>query len=259
MNTKAIRFLKRNSATILTCIGSGGVFITAFLAVKATPKALKLINKAEKEKGNALTVWETFKTVNKVYVPSILTGIGTTVCIFGANALSKHQQVAIMSAYALINNSYKEYKDKLKEICGEETHQDIINALAVEKAEETHITSECLCNTCNLSLADYSGDLQLFYDEYTNRYFEATIEQVISAEYHLNRNYVLRGYALLNEFYEFLGLESTDYGSEVGWAVDDDCLFWIDFNHRKATIDNDLECYIIEMPFEPSLKWKEYY
>jgi hypothetical protein len=32
------------------------------------------------------------------------------------------------------------------------------------------------------------------------------------AEYHLNRNYILRGEAVINELYEFLGLEPTDWG-----------------------------------------------
>lgn len=69
----------------------------------------------------------------------------------------------------------------------------------------------------------------LFYDEHSNRYIESTIEQVIAAEYHLNRNYILRGYSYLNKLYEFLGLESTNYGSVLGWVSNDDGMYWIDF------------------------------
>ena len=71
------------------------------------------------------------------------------------------------------------------------------------------------------------------------------------AEYNLNRNYILRGCASLNEFYEFLGLEPKDYGDVLGWTVYEE-IFWIDFNHRKAIIEDDLECYIIEMPYCPN-------
>ena len=63
----------------------------------------------------------------------------------------------------------------------------------------------------------------------------------------------------MNEFYEFLGLEQTDYGGEVGWVIEYNDSFWIDFNHRKVTMDDGLECYIIEMMFEPTTNWKEYY
>ena len=44
-------------------------------------------------------------------------------------------------------------------------------------------------------------------------------EQVLMAEYHLNRNYILRGEAVINELYEFLGLEPTDWGAEAGWHI----------------------------------------
>ena len=89
-------------------------------------------------------------------------------------------------------------------------------------------------------------------------YFEDTIEQVMNAEYHLNRNYILRGYFYLNEFYEFLGIEETDYGSVLGWAQNDDGMYWIDFNHRKLIMEDGLEVYIIEMPFDPTYDFPEY-
>ena len=46
------RFLKRNSSTILTVIGATGVIATTVLAVSATPKVMRLLEKAEKEKVN---------------------------------------------------------------------------------------------------------------------------------------------------------------------------------------------------------------
>ena len=67
-----------------------------------------------------------------------------------------------------------------------------------------------------------------------------------------------RGYATLNELYEFLGLEPTDYGNTVGWAVEDE-LYWIDFHNHKVLIDDDMECYIIETPWGPSPDFLEYY
>ena len=98
----------------------------------------------------------------------------------------------------------------------------------------------------------------MFYDEYGDRFFETTLEQVISAEYHLNRNFILRGYTTLNELYDFLGLEPTDYGDTVGWAVEDE-LYWIDFNQRKTTINNNVEFCVIEMPWGPSPNFLEYH
>ena len=54
-------------------------------------------------------------------------------------------------------------------------------------------------------------------------------------------------------FSYFLGLEPTKYGSELGWVIDDDGSFWIDFNHREMEIEG-IKCIVIEMPFGPSLE-----
>lgn len=254
----AQRFVKRNSSTILTCAGGVGVVATSVMAVKATPKAMKLLEEAKKEKGDELTKMETVKVVGPTYIPTIITGTATLACIFGANVLNKRQQAALMSAYALLDTKYKEYKSKVKEIYGEEAHQEIVNKIMIEKAEDVYVHSECLCASCDLSTEENDGEPKLFYDEHSNRYFEATIEQVIQAEYHLNRNFTLRGYVYLNEFYEFLGVETTDYGSVLGWAVNDDEIYWVDFNHRKVIMDDGLEVYIIETPYGPSYEpWNE--
>lgn len=252
-------FMKRNASTILTCLGGIGVVTTTVMAVKATPKALQLIEEAEQEKGEKLTTWETVKTTAPTYIPTVLFGVGTVACIFGANILNKRQQASLMSAYALLDESYKKYRRKVVELYGKETHEEIVNAIAVEKANEVYMHASNLGVDCTQFLEEDYSDPVLFYDEYSHRYFEAPIEQVILSEYHLNRNYTMRGFALLNEFYEFLGLEQTDYGGEVGWVIEDDGSFWIDFNHRKVTMDDGLECYIIEMMFEPTMEWKEYY
>lgn len=251
-------FLRRNASTILTCVGGVGVVGTSVMAVKATPKAMRLLQEAKEEKGEDLTKLEKVRIAGPAYIPTIVLGVSTIACIFGANTLNKRHQAALMSAYALVENSYKEYKGKLKELYGEEVHQNIVNSIMIEKAEDVYIHSECLCANCDLSLEENDGEPRLFYDEYANRYFEATIEQVMAAEYHLNRNYILRGYTVLNEFYEFLGLETTDYGSVLGWAPLDDGMYWIDFNHRKVVMDDGLEVYIIEMPFAPSYDYDEY-
>lgn len=255
-NTKV--FWKRNGSTILTCVGAVGVVATAVTSAKATPKALALLEIAKEEKGEDLTTIEKVKIAGPTYIPTILIGASTIACLFGANGLNKRDQAALMSAYALLDNSFKEYKDKLKELYGEEAHQNIINSIAVEKAKEVGITAESLCtNTC-LTDDESCGDPVLFYEEWSGRYFESTIEQVITAEYHINRNFVLRGYTTLNELYDFLGLETTDYGNTVGWAVEDE-LYWLDFHHHKVTMDDGLECYIIETPWGPSPDFLEYY
>ena len=259
MLDNAIRYFKKNSATILTCVGGVGVVATSIMAVKATPKAIKIIEQAEGEKGEKLTKIEKIQFAGKCYIPTIITGMSTIACIFGANTLNKKQQAALMSAYALLDNSYKEYRNKLKELYGEEAHEAIVDAIAIEKAKDSNVSGSYMVGNCDQLLDDVTSEPVLFYEEYSNRYFETTIEQVLNAEYHLNRNYILRGYSCLNELYEFLGLDPTDSGAFLGWTPTDEGEYWIEFNHRKVILDDGLECYILEMPFEPSGEFAEYY
>lgn len=252
------QFWHRNASTILTCLGGVGVVTTAVLAAKATPKAAELIKEAKEKKGEDLSKWEKVKVAGPKYVPTIVVGSATVACIFGANILNKRYQANLASAYALVDQSYKQYRNKVKEIYGEDAHQDILDAIAAEKAENVGVDAPGFVRKESLYVDEQCGEMRIFYDEFGDRFFEETLEQVMAAEYHLNRNYTLRGYSVLNEFYSFLGLEHTGYGNELGWANMDAGMEWIEFNHRKVNI-RGVDCIVIEMPFAPSLEWQEDY
>ena len=87
------------------------------MAVKATPNALKKIETAEQEKGEQLSKWEKVKAAS--YVPAVLIGAATVTCVIGANLLTSRRQANIASAYALVNESYKHYQNKVREIYGD--------------------------------------------------------------------------------------------------------------------------------------------
>lgn len=257
-------FLKKNSATILTVAAAAGVITTSVLSAKAAIKASRVLTHKEEKKGEKLTFEETISAIWTIYIPPVVAGMSTIACVFGANILNQRQQASLASAYALIDSSYKEYKAKLKELYGEEAHNNIVDAIAAEKCNDVHIFAgsssqqlpSAVSGLASSDIQEIESDSEprLFYDEYSGRYFESTIEKVLLAEYHLNRNYILRGFARLNDFYEFLGLEQTDYDEAVGWDICSE-IYWIDFNHRKTLIgdDNDsFECYVIEMPYYPS-------
>ena len=251
-------YLQHNSSTILTVVSAVGVVATSVMTAKATIKAFELINEAECEKKRELSKKEIVVLAGPSYFPAILVGASTIACLFGANILNKKQQAMLSSAYAIASTSFKEYKNKVKELYGEETHNNIINSIASEKAKDVHMNASYMFGDCSTSF-DEDSEPRLFYDEFSGRYFETTTEQVLNAEYHLNRNYALRGYATLNEFYDFLGLEQTDYGEILGWAPLDEGMYWIEFNHRKLIMDDGLQCYILEMPFEPREEYLDLY
>lgn len=242
------RFLRKNASTILTCVGSAGVVTTAVMAVKATPKAMKLIEAAEEKKGEKLTRLETIKTVGMTYAPSAIVGIATIGCIFGANTLNKRTQAALTSAYALLDQSFKDYKKQVTEEYGEEADKNIKERIAKEKYTE-----------CDIEI---SGDTKLFYDFYSGRYFESTMEYVLAAEYAVNRKISTKDYAYLNDWYDELGIEQIASGHELGWSrgANFDMYWqdWVDFHHEEFTTDDGLECCIITIMHEPIIDFEEY-
>lgn len=245
MNAKL--FLKRNGSTILTVLGGAGVVATAVTAIKATPKAIKLIEVYEEQKGEDLKTLEKVRVAGPHYIPAILIGAGTIACIFGANVLNKRNQASLMSAYALIDNSYKAYKRKVAELYGEEAHKEVISSIAKDK---------------------YTDDIRvddnkiLFYDEFSHRYFESTLEDVIKAEYNTNRQLQCNSRVYLNEYYEFLGLEPSQVGTELGWSSgilqSHYCAKWIEFDHWKVILEDGLECCIITLRYEPVIDFAYY-
>lgn len=130
---RVVNFVKRNSATILTCAGAAGVVATSVLTAKATIKAVDILEAAQKEKGEELTKTEKFQVVAPVYIPPVLLGIGTITCIFGANIINKRVQASLISAYSLLDSSYKEYKEKVNDIYGEDADATIEKELMLDK------------------------------------------------------------------------------------------------------------------------------
>ena len=241
-------FVGRNGSTILTCMAGVGLVATAVLTAQATPKAMTRVENARDEKGEELTKLETVIAAVPAYIPPILTGVTTLVCMLGANALNKRQQASLASAYALLDTSYKEYRKKVGHLYGEDADKNIKAEIAKDKYEKSDIRPE--------------DGMKLFYDDFSGRIFESTIEKVQEAEYNLNRDLSMQGYATLNQFYDYLGLVPIDGGDDLGWSAGMNFDYywqeWIDFGHHKTTMGDDLECIMITMFNEPTLGWEEY-
>lgn len=240
------RFWGRNGATILTVFGGAGVIATSVLAVRATPKALMRIEQAEVNKGDELTKFEVVKAAAPVYIPAVAVGASTLLCIFGANSLSKRQQANLVGAYALLDTSFKEYKNKVTEMLGKDGADEIAAELAKDKYQDVGDIA-------------VSPDKQLFYDEFSSQYFESTMEQVLHAENRINRDLHLHGYAVLASYYDMLGIPEYDDGGILGWSEGGNLArywqSWIDFEHHKVILEDGLECIIVSTSHDPYMEY----
>ena len=157
------------ASTILSCVGAVGVIATSVLTAKATPKAMKICEELRLERVNNYedepTKFEYVKAAWKCYIPAIIAGASTITCILGANVLSVKAQASLMSAYALLDSSYKDYQKKVTEKYGKEADADIKNEIVSENdngvPEPMH------------------EDEDLFFDMRTMQYFTANINDII--------------------------------------------------------------------------------
>ena len=125
--------------TILTLASAVGVIATSITAVKVTPKAIKLLKEEEEQRGEPLTNVDKILTVGSLYIPPIILGVSTIMCILGANALNKKSQATLLAGYELTKNSFKEYRDTLIELKGEEVDREIRDNI-MRAHSEIHIT-----------------------------------------------------------------------------------------------------------------------
>ena len=233
-----IRFrqsIERSSPTILCIIAAAGVVGTAVLTAIQKPKADK---KLEEAKQDRLSKAETFMAVAPVYLPPVGVGLGTIVCIFGANALNRRQQASIASALLLMERSFNEYKNKTIELLGSD--KEIREEIAKDHLKDVKPEDD---------------GLELFYEPFSCRYFRSSMEEVREAEYFTNRLFILRGDASINDYFEYLDLDRISGGDDIGWdQYTGEITYgyqWIDFTHDKIVTDDGLECWMINYPFWP--------
>lgn len=231
--------IKDNGPEILTGIGITGMITSTVLAVKSTPKALNLISEAEYEKGDELNKKEIIKTCWRCYVPSTLVATASIGCLIGANTINNKRKAILVTACKLTQSAFTEYKDKVKEVVGEETEQKIRDEIAKDKVNKNPAPSEVIV-TGNGSV--------LCYDSISGRYFQSDVESIRKAENTLNRRLMNDIYCSLNDFYDLLGLSYTSIGEEVGWNVDDGM---IEIEFSSTISEDNKPCIVIDYSVSP--------
>lgn len=250
-----LSFIKRNAPTILTILGSVGVIGTGVLAAKANHKAEEEIFEARYENVRYLQPFPKklkAKIYIKNYAPAVLVGASTIACIIGSHAISKNQQASLFSAYVMLNNAYLEFREKSKEIYGDDAEANVSKEIAKAKYDAS-------------IWEDKGVETQLFYlDSYG--YFESTMEKVLQAEYLLNKQFKDEGWCNINDLHGYLDLEQVSGGEYQAWYShscrmhDEEPAFEgiISFLHDIIYLETGMEATLITMVTPPSyggLEW----
>jgi len=207
--------LSKHSPEILIGIGITGMVTTTVLAVKATPKAIQLIEQKKQELDvDKLTPVETVKTAWKCYIPAAISGTAAIACIIGSNSVHAKRYSALATAYKISETAFTEYRDKVVETIGEKKERTIRDKTSKEQVEQTpvHKTDIIVTGKGNT----------LCFDPLSHRYFYSDLEKIHRAantlNYEINTNPFDSG-VTLNDFYTEIGLHGTTVGESLGWNL----------------------------------------
>ena len=205
---KARNLLHRNASDLLLVGGVGCILGGGVLAIRQTPKAVKLLEE-DKEKERLDKV----KAVAPLFVPAVglvVVGITQIVC---ARNITKNKLAAITTAYTISDKAYKTYRDKVKEMVEPEKYEDIQREVVRETVNK---------NPANKENINISGNKVLIYDSSADRYFKGTLNEIEKAVNTLNKRLRNDMTITLNEFYTEIRLNRTKTGDYLGWHIDKD-------------------------------------
>lgn len=248
----------KHAPEILTGFGIAGMITTTVLAVVATPKAIKAIEKEiskqndairrEAEESGATTCQqisklkplEVIKTAGPYYIPAAVTCAASTACLIGATSVSARRNAVLATAYKLSESALLEYKEKVVETVGEKKEEAIRDKVHKKHIDEAPVSKAEVIIT--------GGGDSLCYDHHSGRYFKSDIEKIRRAVNILNRNMLNENYVSLNDFYDEIGLKATSLGYRLGWNVD---MGLIDIDFSAQLTDKGEPCLAIDYRVPP--------
>lgn len=205
-------FISKHSPEILTGIGLASMVTSTVFAVKATPKALELIQKEEYERKERLKPKDVLLTTWKEYIPAASFGIGGLICVISGCRIGAKRGAALATAYTVSERAFRTYREKVVETIGEKKEKDIRQKINQEDIDKNPPVESKIVIT-------QKGNT-LIKDEHSGRYFRSDLDTIRKAVNELNREMLHSNYISLNQWYSAIGLEMVKDGHRLGWNID---------------------------------------
>jgi uncharacterized protein DUF6353 len=248
------RFITKNSPTILTALGVTGLFTSIALAIRATPKALEILEMEEKFRlsevndryyDQPIEMADVIRLTWKEYVPAAAMALTTTACIIGANSIHLRRNAALVSLFSITETALKEYQVKVVEKIGENKEEKIRGEMAQDKIDANPLADKAVVVTTRGSM--------LCYDNISGRYFYSDVESLRRAQNDFNDRLIREMAISLNEFYDDIGLDPIDIGSQTGWTIEKGMMN-LYLGSAKMTKDGQ-PCIVVEHRNLPTNLW----
>ena len=244
--------LTKHAPEILTGIGIAGMLTTTVLAVRATPKALRLMDEELLRQNNAaaeeahkngdklckqitkLKPIDVVKVTWKCYLPPLITAATSTACLIGASSVHARRNAALATVYKLSETALSEYKDKVIETVGEKKEKLIRDKVSEEKVKNNPVSN-------NQVILSKKGDT-LCYETISGQYFKSDVEAIRKAVNEINKQMLNENYVSLNDFYSAIGIKPSSIGEDLGWKIDNG---FVEVYFSTCLSENDEPCLVI--------------
>ena len=204
---------KKHSPEILIGMGIAGAASSVIFAVKATPKAMILLEEKRQELGvEKLEAKEIIKTAAPVYIPTAVSFGVSVACIVGASSMNARRNAALTAAYTMSESALRTYRDKVLETVGEDKEREIRQKAAIEQQQKTPEPQ-------TLVVSSAAGQLKCF-DSLSGRYFVSTKNEIDKAVNEFNRQLRDDMRISLNDWYDLIGLDTNKLGDMLGWDIE---------------------------------------
>jgi hypothetical protein len=241
---------KKFSPQILTGIGVVGVVTSGVLASKATLKLPPILEdislevQIARDLKHSKTADEYSSTqykrditqayirgglnVCKLYTVSASTMTLSIICLISAQGIMHKRNAAIAAAYKSIEQSFAEYRKRVKDEYGDDKDRDFRAGVRDVEERDDEGNIKVVTRIDGSKASRYAR----FFDE-TSKHWEKKPEYNLltlkNVQNHMNDLLHVRGHVFLNEVYDRLGIDRTTEGAVVGWLMGGEGDNYIDF------------------------------
>lgn len=175
----------------------------------------------------------------KLYGPSIALGTLSLGCLLQSSNILRKRNVALAAAYATVDKGFKQYRGRVVERFGDAVDRELRYNIKAKEVEEIVVNENgnetVVKKTINVVNQEDISEFGRKFSQYTvNRKGKTILNPYWQPDNDYNlvflkkqeqfANQILRskGYLILNDVYDMLGLSPTKVGHIIGWIYCED-------------------------------------
>lgn len=245
---------KKHSPELLLGAGIIGIVTSTVMACKATTKVEDILAESKKKvetvhkvledpdipenkysaedgkKDLAIIYAQTGLKLVKLYAPAVGLGVLSIASILTSHNIMNKRNLALSAAFTAVNDGFKDYRRNVIDRFGEAMDHELKYNIHRKEIEEVTVnedgteTKEVKTVDVSYAKCGTGSEFAKFFDEYNHNFHKNDPEA--------NKRFLLdqlrwswdklrsKGWLVLNEVYQDLGIPATRAGAVVGWVYD---------------------------------------